>query len=83
MPIGFTGHRPNRLIAGETHIVARLHDVLTALRDGARVRDQAETLIALSPLAEGADRLFASVALELGYELHAETMWIGALAPPS
>lgn len=71
MIIGFTGHRPNRLHIGEARVAARLREVLAGLRDGAQARNAAEPLIALSPLAEGSDRLFAEAALELGYGLRA------------
>ena len=69
--VGFTGHRPNRLHIGEARVAARLREVLAGLRDGAQARNAAEPLIALSPLAEGSDRLFAEAALELGYGLRA------------
>ena len=71
MIIGFTGHRPNRLHIGEPRVAARLREVLEALCQGARVHDADTPLIAISPLAEGSDRLFAEVALELGSELRA------------
>lgn len=69
--VGFTGHRPNRLHIGETRVAVRLREVLTALRDGARSSEPIEPLIAISPLAEGSDRLFGQAALDLGYELQA------------
>ncbi len=71
MIIGFTGHRPNRLHIGEARVAARLREVLAALRDGARATGTTARQIAVSPLAEGSDRLFAQTALDLGYELRA------------
>lgn len=71
MIIGFTGHRPNRLHIGEPRVAARLREVLAAMRQGAREHHAATPLIAISPLAEGADRLFAKAALELDFELRA------------
>ena len=69
--VGFTGHRPNRLHIGETRVAVRVREVLTALRDGALASAAIEPLVAISPLAEGSDRLFAQAALDLGYELRA------------
>ena len=66
--VGVTGHRPNRLIVGEAQIAQQLHLVLEALR--AALPADAKC-VALSPLAEGADRLFAEAALEVGFALHA------------
>jgi hypothetical protein len=63
--VGITGHRPNRLHMGEAHLVRQLHPVLNALRRG----KYGPRLVALSALAEGADRIFAEVALGLGYRL--------------
>ena len=63
--VGVTGHRPNRLAVGEATISARLVHVLRALRIGCRGHRR----IAVSALAEGSDRLFAEVALGLGYQL--------------
>jgi hypothetical protein len=66
--VGVTGHRPNRLPLGEARIARRLYLVLEAIRSGT---PPGVTRVALSPLAEGADRLFAEAALGLGYKLHA------------
>jgi hypothetical protein len=63
--VGITGHRPNRLRMGEAHLARQLHPVLNALRRG----QYGPRLVALSALAEGADRIFAEVALDLGYRL--------------
>jgi hypothetical protein len=63
--VGITGHRPNRLHMGEAHLARQLYPVLYALRRG----KYGPRLVALSALAEGADRIFAEVALGLGYRL--------------
>ncbi len=68
--IGFTGHRPNRLHIGTERTAARLRDVLAALADANAKGREAADMIAVSPLAEGSDRLFAEAALDLGYALH-------------
>lgn len=76
---GVVGHRPNRLkeadlavLAGELRAIlnAVKEEVETAQResDGLYTND-APILRALSPLAEGVDRIFAEQALDLGYEL--------------
>jgi hypothetical protein len=63
--VGVTGHRPNRMDIGEAKIAQRLAGVMSALRAGSRPMQP----VAISALAEGSDRIFASVALELGYQL--------------
>jgi len=65
LTVAITGHRPNRMPIGEAQIARRLRLVLAALRCGTRRHRH----IAVSALAEGSDRLFATAALELGYEL--------------
>lgn len=65
--VGITGHRPNRLAIGEARARRRLLQVLKAIGSGTRRRRMQRT--ALSALAEGADRIFADVALELGMRL--------------
>lgn len=67
--VGVTGHRPNRLVIREERVRWRLAQVLAALRTGTRARVLSR--VAISALAEGADRLFADAALELGYRLDA------------
>jgi hypothetical protein len=64
--VGITGHRPNRMHIGVARVEARLVQVLKALRKG---RKSDAKLVAISALAEGSDRLFASAALTIGYEL--------------
>ena len=65
--VAITGHRPNRLGIGVARVARRLELALTALRAGS----SGHRRVAVSALAEGADRLFAEAALTLGYELHA------------
>lgn len=80
--VGAVGHRPNRLPqdeAGQSMIRQRLDAVLGAVKaavevfsrepDAAFYAQGPATLTAISPLAEGADRLFAESALNLGYGL--------------
>ncbi len=80
--VGIVGHRPNRLPNGEggwEAIRGRLTTVLDATRraveafrsePGAALYDEGlAELRAISPLAEGADRLFAEEALNFGYAL--------------
>lgn len=66
MIIGVTGHRPNRLHIGIPRTAERVHAVLAAF---AASSPATSPRVALSALAEGADRLFAAAALDLGYEL--------------
>jgi hypothetical protein len=67
LTVGITGHRPNRIHIGEARVARRLHDVLAALKR----RSDGAHCVAISALAEGADRLFAEAALDLGYRLEA------------
>ena len=64
MRIGFTGHRPNRLKVGVERLRARLDEALRFLLTEGLGVEGGEKFTALSPLAEGSDRLFAEVALE-------------------
>jgi len=81
--VGVVGHRPDRLPAGESALAAvraRISEVLEGV-SGAVTRfatgraahfyeaGAAPILIANSPLAEGADRMFAEEALSHGYRL--------------
>lgn len=66
--VAITGHRPNRLHVGADAVGRRLDSVLHAIR--ASGRGGAPQWVAVSALAEGADRLFAHAALELGFRLH-------------
>jgi len=65
--VGVTGHRPNRLALDAGEIARRLRWTLAALRAGT----DGTRLTAVSAIAEGADRLFAQAALDLGYGLTA------------
>lgn len=77
--VGVVGHRPNRLQSADLGVLSdRLRELLSAVRgvvetfahDSSRLfSDGAPVLRALSPLAEGTDRLFADAALGLGYHL--------------
>jgi hypothetical protein len=81
--VGVTGHRPDRLPAGDVALSAvrrRVAEVLELVAESvtefsktsARTMydlDAAPVLTALSPLAEGADRIFAEEALRCGYRL--------------
>lgn len=67
LTIAVTGHRPNRLHIGVAETERRIAWVIGALRTGARGRRR----IAVSALAEGADRMFATAALAHGFALHA------------
>ncbi len=59
--IGVTGHRTIR-----QQDIAPLEEVVRGVIEGARQRYPHCPLVILSPLAEGADRLVARVALDLG-----------------
>lgn len=77
--VGIVGHRPNRLKQADARVLEGvMTDVLRAVREAVESVHRAEgspyaadppVLRAISPLAEGSDRLFAEAALELGYEL--------------
>jgi len=81
--VGVVGHRPNRLPEGAGDLVglkARLVDVLEGVRaavidfkaghaDAALYAPDPPLLRAVSPLAEGADRMFAEAAMDLDYAL--------------
>jgi hypothetical protein len=81
--VGIVGHRPNRLPKDKDTLDALrqmlrnvLEDVKADLSDYARSSPTAMPysaqpfiLRAVSPLAEGADRIFADEAIDLGYEL--------------
>jgi len=77
--VGVVGHRPGRLDGADTAALREvLVEVLSAVRDEVSAVQQARAgwfadgppvLRANSPLAEGADRLFADVALDLGWAL--------------
>lgn len=68
LTVGVTGHRPNRLAIGASETERRLRFVLGALCAGTRPDVQR---VAVSALAEGADRLFAAEALAHDFQLHA------------
>jgi hypothetical protein len=77
--VGIVGHRPNRLQAADMGLLAgTISDILQAVQvevaevartQAALFTDDAPVLRAISPLAEGTDRLFAEQALALGWDL--------------
>jgi len=77
--VGIVGHRPNRLKEADMEKLGLLlYDMLNAIKEsvlsfksthGQYFEDTAPVLRAISPLAEGTDRLFADQALSLEYEL--------------
>lgn len=80
--VGVVGHRPDRLprdaasletirgrLAGVLSSIARAVNDARASPDAIFYAPDPPLLRAVSPLAEGADRLFAEEALRLGYEL--------------
>ncbi len=79
--VGVVGHRPNRLVEADlTKLAKVLCDILLAVKDGVtsfftgpqKLYDTAVTpkLVAVSPCAEGSDRIFAAQAIALEYALH-------------
>ena len=77
--VGVVGHRPNRLANAD---INQLNQVLKTILSGIKNKIQSFSktyaslydnsppiLRAISPLAEGTDRLFAEQALDLGFEL--------------
>ncbi|MDX2257330.1 MAG: hypothetical protein NW205_00285 [Hyphomicrobiaceae bacterium] len=68
--VGVTGHRPNRLAIPLPDLSRRLALTLAALRTGA-CRGGSGRWRAITALAEGADRLFATSARGLGYAVEA------------
>lgn len=67
--IAVTGHRPNRLSGSHTALMLICREVLSVIRKDISRGDPAP--IALSGLAEGADRIFAEAALKEGFRLEA------------
>lgn len=77
--VGVVGHRPNRLQSADLPALSRrLYELLASVREVVEAfgrshaplfADDAPVLRALSPLAEGTDRLFAEAALALRYDL--------------
>jgi hypothetical protein len=76
--VGITGHRPNRLVKADMTGLARvLRAVLATVKEATEGFDKAHELYAkgnallraVSPLAEGSDRVFAEAALDLGFAL--------------
>ncbi len=70
MSVGITGHRPNRMHVGVARVEMRLTQVLGVLKRASRkVGPRTGRMVAISALAEGADRLFAQAALAVGADL--------------
>ena len=79
--VGVVGHRPNRLQSADLGTLGELiHQILDAVRVevgnfasssvGTKLYSDEEPILrAVTPLAEGTDRIFADQALDLGYEL--------------
>ncbi len=80
--VGIVGHRPNRLPTDPAQLAMlrrTLHTILDTVRetlratsnelDAALYSGEQPLLRAISPLAEGSDRIFAEEALALGYAL--------------
>ncbi len=77
--VGVVGHRPNRLVQADLEVLSDvLHRVLAEVKTAVETfaarhqelfSDASPVLRAVSPLAEGTDRMFARQALALGYEL--------------
>lgn len=77
--VGVVGHRPDRLKnADPVKLAAAFRDVLHAVESGLKETTERRydglvfpmpSLLAVSPLAEGTDRIFADVALNLGWGL--------------
>ena len=77
--VGIVGHRPNRLQAADMHLLGTtIRGILQAVQEEvARVAESqaalfasdAPVLRAISPLAEGTDRLLADQAIALGWDL--------------
>jgi hypothetical protein len=80
--VGVVGHRPNRLAnASEEELRALLRSLLQQIKETVQrfphseashqdlYLSEAPVFRAVSPLAEGTDRIFAEVALDLGFEL--------------
>lgn len=71
--VGVTGHRPNRLqMADDTNLAASIRQVLLAIHSAAKAAAiEPVKCVILSSLAEGADRIAATIALEhdLGFQL--------------
>ena len=60
--IGVSGHRPNRLAVDTAPLRAAIERTLEHIVDS--YRDRGATFVLMSPLAEGADRLVARVAIK-------------------
>lgn len=69
--IAITGHRPNRMHVGAPRILRQIRQTLRPMASAARSLAVPMHPTAISALAEGADRLFATAALERHMRLRA------------
>jgi nucleoside 2-deoxyribosyltransferase len=78
--VGVVGHRPHRLSSADLSLLSlRIKEILSTVKNSIESykqrhshffrKDNSVTCRAISPLAEGADRIFAEVALDLNYSL--------------
>src|SRR4051812_30298860 len=77
--VGIVGHRPTRLDQADPGALAgAIHNILLAVTEAVREFHESDqglytrapaVLRAVSPLAEGTDRIFAERALSLGFAL--------------
>jgi hypothetical protein len=78
--VGVVGHRPDRLDEADlVQLGTVIQEILKTIQVSVKVfacdhpglyADDAPKLIAVSPCAEGSDRIFAAQAIALGYALH-------------
>ncbi len=68
--VGIVGHRPNRLHDADLPLLALvIRETLIEIQDTVLAQSINTSLHAISPLAEGVDRIFAEEAQELGWPL--------------
>lgn len=68
--VGIVGHRPNRLHSADLPVLASvIRETLVEIQDTVLAQPINTSLHAISPIAEGVDRIFAEQALELGWPL--------------
>ena len=98
--VGAVGHRPKRLASGLSELAvlnAQVRDALSAVRDEVETfakgpdrvfyTPDAPRLVAVTSLAEGADRIVAGAALDLNFELicptpFAQEVFVRDFEPP-
>ncbi|MBT3383931.1 MAG: hypothetical protein HN778_21000 [Prolixibacteraceae bacterium] len=76
--VGVVGHRPNRLSKDSTLLAQRIRSILTEIKAEVKVFHSTNKYLfesdevifkAITPLAEGTDRIFAKEAFKLGFQL--------------